>query len=69
MKSKTRSLITILFLLAMLVCVCSITAFGDDGSVKVVAGAGFIVNGIVSRSNRRFVRLNAFLANEGIGVC
>lgn len=40
MKSKTRSLITILFLLAMLVCVCSITAFGDDGSVKVVAGAG-----------------------------
>ena len=40
MKSKTRSLITILFLFAMLVCVCSITAFGEDRGVEVVANQG-----------------------------
>lgn len=40
MSNKTRSLITILFSLVMLLCICQITVFGEDQSVSVSAGTG-----------------------------
>lgn len=38
MKIKRRSLIAVAFLSAVLFCVCSITAFGEDRGVEVIAG-------------------------------
>lgn len=40
MRKKTGSFLTVTFLLAMLFCVCSITAFGEDRGVEVIAGPG-----------------------------